>query len=177
MAYNKTTWSDRQVQYPMQFTAAGAVAGTVTLTPNEGTIIQSGTPITAATLNNLETQYDKAMNDVNSLNNVITQLAPTPLNGWVDNSPGYPSYYAKDATGTVFVYLYLKNGSTALNVVVANLPTGYKPQTARTLRGYADGSGDIIYHISNAGEIKFLRAFSQPVGNFILLVDSYKAGS
>jgi hypothetical protein len=38
----------------MTFTASGAVAGTVTLTPNEGTIIQAGTPITSANLNNLE---------------------------------------------------------------------------------------------------------------------------
>lgn len=54
MTYNKTTWADRQVQNPMTFTASGAVAGTVTLTPNEGTIIQAGTPITSANLNNLE---------------------------------------------------------------------------------------------------------------------------
>lgn len=54
MAYTKTNWTDRQVQNPMTFTASGAVAGTVTLTPNEGTIIQAGTPLTSANLNNLE---------------------------------------------------------------------------------------------------------------------------
>lgn len=54
MTYNKTTWADRQVQYPMQFSASGAVSGTVTLTPNEGTITTAGTPITSANLNNIE---------------------------------------------------------------------------------------------------------------------------
>lgn len=54
MAYSKTTWSDRSVQYPMQFTASGAVTGTVTLTPNEGTVITPGTPLTSANLNNIE---------------------------------------------------------------------------------------------------------------------------
>jgi hypothetical protein len=54
MAYIKTNWTDRQVQNPMTFTASGAVTGSVTLTPNEGTIINAGTPITSANLNNIE---------------------------------------------------------------------------------------------------------------------------
>jgi hypothetical protein len=47
MAYIKTTWADRQIQYPGRFTRTSD--GTYdTLTPAPGTITQSGTPITAA---------------------------------------------------------------------------------------------------------------------------------
>jgi hypothetical protein len=61
MAYNKTNWTDRQVQKPMTFIMVTNADGTITLQPAEGTIIQSGTPITAANMNNIETQYDQAV--------------------------------------------------------------------------------------------------------------------
>ena len=63
MSYIKTTWQDRAVQYPQRFTRTSD--GTYdTLVPAPGTVTQSGTPITAAALNNLETQYDQAINDI-----------------------------------------------------------------------------------------------------------------
>jgi hypothetical protein len=62
MAYTKTNWVDRSVQYPNRFTQA--VNGSlVTLNPSPGTVTQAGTPITATALNNLETQYEKAVAD------------------------------------------------------------------------------------------------------------------
>jgi hypothetical protein len=54
MAYTKTVWQDRQVQYPMTFTQSTAANGGTTLTPNEGTVTQAGTAFTAATMNNIE---------------------------------------------------------------------------------------------------------------------------
>jgi hypothetical protein len=46
MAYTKTNWKDRSVQYPSRFTRTSD--GTYdTLTPAPGTITNSGTPITA----------------------------------------------------------------------------------------------------------------------------------
>lgn len=194
MPYTKTTWSDRQVQTPLTFTVPATIVANTpfTLTPSEGTVTQAGIPITSANLNNLETQYDQALADakaytdtsvgnLNSITKPLTQITPTYLNSWVDNSPGvYPSYYVKDADGTVFFYFYMKNGGTSVNTVPLNLPAGYKPQTSMTLRGYADGAtggNDIIFHITNGGEVKFLRSFTIPVGNFVLLTGSYKAGS
>lgn len=61
MAYTKTVWSDRVVDKPLTYTLQSNGDGTTTLIPAEGTIVQSGTPITAAALNNLETQYDSAV--------------------------------------------------------------------------------------------------------------------
>jgi hypothetical protein len=53
MSYNKTNWLDRAVQYPQRFTRTSD--GTYdTLVPAPGTVAQSGTPITAAALNNME---------------------------------------------------------------------------------------------------------------------------
>jgi hypothetical protein len=64
MTYTKTNWTDRIVDKPLTYTQQTNADGTITLIPAEGTIVQSGTPITAAALNNLETQYDSAMADV-----------------------------------------------------------------------------------------------------------------
>jgi hypothetical protein len=53
MSYNKTNWLDRAVQYPQRFTRTSD--GTYdTLVPAPGTVAQSGTPITADALNNIE---------------------------------------------------------------------------------------------------------------------------
>ena len=60
MGYTKTTWVDRAVQNPNNYTASGAVSGTVTLTPSPGTITNAGTPLNAAALNNLESITDWA---------------------------------------------------------------------------------------------------------------------
>jgi hypothetical protein len=71
MAYAKTTWADRQVQKPLTFTQTTNGDGTITLAPAEGTITQSGTPITALNLNNLETQYDAAVSYVTGRSSVL----------------------------------------------------------------------------------------------------------
>jgi len=53
-SYVKTTWTDRIVQKPLTYTQQNNGDGTTTLIPAEGTITQSGTPITASALNNME---------------------------------------------------------------------------------------------------------------------------
>jgi hypothetical protein len=59
MPYTKTPWKDRVVEKPMTFTMQNNEDGTITLIPAEGQIVEPGTPLTAAYLNNLETQYDQ----------------------------------------------------------------------------------------------------------------------
>lgn len=105
-------------------------------------------------------------------------ITPTLLNGWVDNVSTEPSHYYKDANGTVFYYFYVKNGSTANNVVIANLPVGYRPPSnLGALRGYGDVGVDVLYHITTGGEIKFIRTFTLTTGNFIILQGSYKGAN
>lgn len=53
-SYVKTTWADRIVEKPLTYTQQTNGDGTITLIPAEGAITQSGTPITASSLNNME---------------------------------------------------------------------------------------------------------------------------
>lgn len=67
MAYTKTVWQDRAVSAPNDYTATGAVTGTVTLVPKPGTVTQAGTPLNAANLNNLENGvYNAVQSGANS---------------------------------------------------------------------------------------------------------------
>lgn len=59
MVYFKETWSDRTVERPLTYTLQSNGDGSTTLIPAEGSIISSGTPITATKLNHLETQYEE----------------------------------------------------------------------------------------------------------------------
>lgn len=59
MPYIKTEWKDRVVERPLTFTMQNNPDETITLVPSEGQIIESGTPITAEVMNNLEKQYEE----------------------------------------------------------------------------------------------------------------------
>lgn len=77
MAYTKTTWVDRSVQYPSRFTRTND--GTYdTLTPAPGTITNAGTPITSTALNNME---DGIGNNDSRLSTVEGQYIGTGANG------------------------------------------------------------------------------------------------
>lgn len=54
MAYTKTTWLDRVVQFPYRYTKSGESASEVTLIRSPGTVTESGTPVNAANLNKME---------------------------------------------------------------------------------------------------------------------------
>jgi hypothetical protein len=118
MAYTKTTWRDRQVQFPLRFQQA--VSGSqVTLTPDEGTVIQAGTPLTAANLNNLESQYDQAVAWAKSfgLGDVAQGIDGTDLNS-LDATGFYKgSSLTNCPTGIVdtlnyFFIIHMKHSST-----------------------------------------------------------------
>jgi hypothetical protein len=128
MAYIKTTWADRQIQYPNRFTRTSD--GTYdTLTPEPGTITQAGTPITAASLNKLETQYDEAVAYTDSQILAMSQTAwisPVFQNAWIDYGNNYESAgYMKDEFGFVTLKGMIYNG--LLTKAAFILPAGYRP--------------------------------------------------
>ncbi len=66
MAYEKTIWRNREVENPRTFNLQNNSDGTVTLMPAEGTIIESGTPIIAANMNNIEEGIEAAHSGIMS---------------------------------------------------------------------------------------------------------------
>lgn len=68
--YDKTTWSDRDVEFPRNAVATKSGGGslssgdTVTLTPSPGTIYTTGTPMNALRFNNIESQVEYNTNEL-----------------------------------------------------------------------------------------------------------------
>ncbi|WP_025852790.1 pyocin knob domain-containing protein [Paenibacillus ehimensis] len=54
MAYTPTIWVDRLVQYPGRYRVTENGDGTITLTPEPGTVTATGTPVSAANMNHIE---------------------------------------------------------------------------------------------------------------------------
>lgn len=54
MAYTPTVWTNREVEKPRTYVMTDNGDGTITLTPSEGTVFTSGTPIDAVTMNKIE---------------------------------------------------------------------------------------------------------------------------
>ncbi|OMF54672.1 hypothetical protein BK138_16060 [Paenibacillus rhizosphaerae] len=54
MAYTPTEWKNREVERPRTYNFQNNDDGTTTLIPAEGTIVEPGTPIVAANMNNIE---------------------------------------------------------------------------------------------------------------------------
>lgn len=130
MAYTKTNWTDRSVQYPNRFTRTSD--GTYdTLTPSPGTITQSGTPITATALNNMENGIYN--NDVNKANRTQENWNDLVLvEGWVNTSTGAETaQYMKDEFGFVHIKGFIQNGNTAAGSWICSpLPVGYRPEAS-----------------------------------------------
>jgi hypothetical protein len=54
VAYSKTSWVDRMVQYPNRFTKSSETPTQVTLAADPGVVTNAGTPISASNLNKIE---------------------------------------------------------------------------------------------------------------------------
>jgi hypothetical protein len=60
MAYSKTTWVDRLVQFPGRFTKSNETSGSVTLAADPGTVTNAGTALSATNLNKMEDGIEAA---------------------------------------------------------------------------------------------------------------------
>lgn len=63
MAYSKTTWVDRTVQYPTRYAKSNETTSSVTLTADPGTVTAAGTAVNATNLNKIETGIGDAHTD------------------------------------------------------------------------------------------------------------------
>lgn len=68
--YKKTVWKNRVVEKVRTFTKKDNADGTITLIPEEGQVIDPGTPVNAANMNNIEDkieELDKKQLEVSSV--------------------------------------------------------------------------------------------------------------
>ena len=120
MAYAKTTWKDRNVQYPNRFTKTDNADGTVTLNVAQGSIIEQGTPVNAANLNNIELGAE-AISDATYFKEVggsattITVNINTQL---VDGLPiNFICKYANGGNATTLNGITIKRAVTGTNPI------------------------------------------------------------
>lgn len=62
MTYKRTIWKNREVEKPRTFEMVQNPDGTITLVPSEGNVIESGTPLIAENMNNIEDGIEQALN-------------------------------------------------------------------------------------------------------------------
>ena len=67
MAYEPTVWTNREVEKPRTYTMTDNGDGTITLTPAEGEVFVTGTPIEAAVMNKIETGIDTVDSSLEAL--------------------------------------------------------------------------------------------------------------
>jgi hypothetical protein len=135
LVYTKNTWADRVVQNPLTYTLRNNADGTVTLIPAEGTIVQTGTPINAAVMNNLEKQYDEALLWAKSfgLGDLAQSISSTDLNNL--DATGF--YRGNNLTNSPLAI------SSSTNLFIINLKHSavYKTQLAFYYGSGSSGSG------------------------------------
>ena len=86
MAYVKTLLIDRAVQHPRDYTMVNNPDGTVTLTPAPGTVTEQGTPITAATMNNIE---QGIFNNEALIGELTNEISKSTNGWWKDKKTGF----------------------------------------------------------------------------------------
>lgn len=123
MTYQKTTWVDRQVQYPLTYTFSSAANGGTTLTPNEGTVSQAGTPINASNMNNIEngvaaldTQVTTNTNNITSIQTTLTTKAnQSDMDSITSRMTTAESNISNNATNVT-------NATNSINTINGTLP-------------------------------------------------------
>lgn len=86
MSFSPRNWQDRVSQYPNRRVITNVEDSTdtkvVTVTRDEGTITQTGDPLNADALNNLESRISQMNNSLVGVAQTVTLLA----SAWVDNT-------------------------------------------------------------------------------------------
>ena len=78
MAYERTVWKNREVEYPRRYIITDNGDGTVTIEPSPGNIIEPGTPIIAKNMNNIEEGIVLSLSQIGDIND---ETLPAELKG------------------------------------------------------------------------------------------------
>ena len=146
MAYTPTEWTNREVEKPRTYVMTDNGDGTITLTPSEGQVFATGTPLDATNLNKMEQQI--ASND-------------SALANKLDKAGG---------TMTGNVTLTVLNATTELREAGVNLATKYQAKGSYAPSGqYATWEGDpngcsvVVGRYANTGKpIRVFFTTAQP---------------
>ena len=146
MAYTPTEWTNREVEKPRTYVMTDNGDGTITLTPSEGKVFATGTPLDATNLNKMEQQI--ASND-------------SALANKLDKAGG---------TMTGNVTLPVLNATTELREAGVNLATKYQAKGSYAPSGqYATWEGDpngcsvVVGRYANTGKpIRVFFTTAQP---------------
>lgn len=164
MPYTKTSWKDRVVEKPLTFTMQTNADGTVTLLPAEGTIVDPGTPITAAYLNNLEKQYETAVADLgivsgsNTSGSFVKFPDGTMICYMLKEFDGQgASFFSNGSTGTSTPETFV--GDFAVTVTAFNLYNGASANGTAEYYGRSNGNNLVRWGV------KFPVAV--PIGNLV----------
>lgn len=139
MAYVKTDWKNREVEKPRTYTMVDNGDGTITLTPAEGTVFETGTPINAETMNKIESAVEA--NDT-ALGNKVNRDGDT-LTGTL--------------TGTTM------NATVALQEGGTNLSTKYQA------KGNYQASGNYVKYEADINGVRLITGYYGGNGKPIVL--------
>lgn len=128
MAYTKTTWTDRAVQYPNRYDKSEESESQLTLVPSPGAVTQTGTPINATNMNKIEQGIADAI-PKGSVNSEIANLFSI-LNEVDTRSV----VITRDSTNLVSK-VEEKDGSTVLRTTVINRINGLVTSVVLTCNG------------------------------------------
>lgn len=114
MAYTKHTWVDRQGIGLNKFTDQNG--NEYEFTPNPDSITQTGTPFSAAWMNNIENGLADHINKMNTRLVNVSGIAPgTTLIGDYSSLSNYNVFYVEIGTGRPLGILYRKPTSSGID--------------------------------------------------------------
>lgn len=123
MAYSKTSWTDREVQFPNRYVKSGESSGNVTLVNDPGTITKVGTPINAGNMNKIE----QALADAHEMIDEITIAMGVSKYGsetyTYNSDDSVQSITEKTVDGTVIsatVFTYTADGDVDTSIKTMN---------------------------------------------------------
>ena len=161
--YTKTTWVDRNVQYPNRYTITTIDGDTEEFTAEPGTITQAGTQVTAANMNNIEdgveTLYDEVYTKISETTLAIaTAQVDISISGF-DKYRLYIDYVIPDASNAIslrarcnsdsgnnynYVYNYGISGASVANTSAMLLTSAFLSSSGSNNR-----TGSVILELNN----------------------------
>ena len=129
MAYTKTTWTDRVLQYAKRYKlkdiSTGSVVSTYDLEQVTGTVTASGTPLNATNLNKMEQGIADAHTLIDAkLSKTVTIASGVDLNTIIESGFYYVNSTVNTPEGYTKGQLIVSRGGTSITQIYAHYSNG-----------------------------------------------------